>query len=229
LDAHWTSLFSFAAWSAPIPFAFASVRERPPRSLHGEEYYARRANEYDATSWDAIDSAEREAVERFIASLAPGRILDIGCATGYLTRLLGGSVVAVDQSEEMLELARRRLPLAELVRAGAPPLPFADGVFDLASSSSVYSHLETVAERTAFVAEALRIAHELVVLEQAWRPGGEPESWERRRLRDGSEHRAFKRYFTAEELVGELDGVVVFASAEFIAVRATAWLDRPRG
>src|SRR5207249_3102475 len=50
------------------------------------EYYARRAAEYDATSWDALDPVEREAVEGFVAALAPGRVLDIGCGTGYLTR-----------------------------------------------------------------------------------------------------------------------------------------------
>jgi hypothetical protein len=73
-----------------------------------KQYYARRAAEYDATSWEAVDDAEREAVERFVASLPPGRILDIGCGTGYLTRLLRGRVVAVDQSAEMLKLAQAR-------------------------------------------------------------------------------------------------------------------------
>jgi ubiquinone/menaquinone biosynthesis C-methylase UbiE len=193
-----------------------------------KEYYARRASEYDATSWGAFDPAERKAVERFVAALSPGRVLDIGCGTGYLTRLLRGSVVAVDQSEEMLELGRERVPRAEFLRADVPPLPFADGAFDLAFSSAVYSHLETAAERAAFVAEALRVAQELVVLEQAWRPGREPESWELRRLRDGSSHRVFKRYFTTDELARELNGVAVFASAEFVAVRATARAEPPQ-
>jgi hypothetical protein len=35
----------------------------------------------------------------------------------------------------MLELARTRLPGAKLIPAEMPPLPFADGVFDLAFSS----------------------------------------------------------------------------------------------
>jgi SAM-dependent methyltransferase len=183
------------------------------------EYYARRAAEYDSTSWDALDAAEREAVERFVLALAPGRVLDIGCGTGYLTRLLRGSVVAVDQSQEMLALARQRAPRAKFVRADVPPLPFADDAFDLAFSSGFYSHLETVEERAGFRAEALRVARELVVLDQVRRDGRAPESWELRRLRDGSEYRVFKRYFTAEDLASELDGMAVFASAELVAVR----------
>jgi SAM-dependent methyltransferase len=187
-----------------------------------KQYYSSRAAEYEATSWNAFDPVEREAVERFVASLPSAQVVDIGCGTGYLTRLLRGRVVAVDQSAEMLELARSRVPGAEFVRADVPPLPFPDRVFDLAFSSAVYSHIETAVARAGFVAEALRVARTLVVLEQAWRPGREPESWERRRLLDGSEHRVFKRYFTPRELARELGGVVVFESDEFLAVQTPA-------
>jgi ubiquinone/menaquinone biosynthesis C-methylase UbiE len=187
-----------------------------------KEYYARRAAEYEATSWDEVDPPQREAVERFVASLPPGHIVDIGCGTGYLTGLLRGRVVALDQSAEMLELARARVPSAEFVRADVPPLPFPDQTFELAFSSNLYSHIDTAAARAAFVAETLRVARTLVVLEQAWRPGRKRESWELRRLLDGSEHRVFKRYFTGDELARELDGVVVLASAEFLAVRTPA-------
>jgi SAM-dependent methyltransferase len=135
-------------------------------------YYARRAAEYDATSWEAFDETERARVERFVASLPPVRTLDIGCGTGYLTRFLRGSVVGVDQSADVLELARARLPGAELVCADVPPLPFADGAFDLAFSSNVYSHIDTAAARAGFVAEALRVARALIVLAiLAARPG----------------------------------------------------------
>jgi SAM-dependent methyltransferase len=184
-----------------------------------KEYYARRAAEYDATSWEAFDEGERKTVERFVASLPPGRTLDIGCGTGFLTQLLRGSVVGVDQSAEVLELARARLPGTELVCADVPPLPFPDDAFDLAFSSNFYSHLDTAAARAEVIAEALRVARALVVLEQSWRPGRKREAWELRRLLDGSEHRVFKRYLTADELARELEGVVVLASAEFAAVR----------
>ncbi len=184
-----------------------------------KEYYARRAAEYDATSWQAFDEAERETVERFVASLPPARVLDIGCGTGFLTQFLRGSVVGVDQNADVLELARAQVPGAELVCAEVPPLPFADGSFDLAFSSNVYSHIDTAAARAEFVAEALRVASAVVVLEQSWRPGREREAWELRRLLDGSEYRVFKRYLTSDELAHELDGVGVLRSAEFVAVR----------
>jgi hypothetical protein len=36
-------------------------------------------------------------LEAFVSDLPPGRSLDIACGTGYLTRLLHGDVVALDQ------------------------------------------------------------------------------------------------------------------------------------
>src|SRR5205823_2564274 len=99
------------------------------------------------------------------------QVVDLGCGTGYLTRFLRGRVVGLDQSDEMLVLARARVPSVEFVRAEVPPLPFPDNAFDLAFSSNVYSHIDAAAARAHFVAEALRVARTLVVLEQAWRPG----------------------------------------------------------
>jgi Methyltransferase domain len=84
----------------------------------------------------------------------------------------------------MLDIARTRVPHATFVQADVPPLPFAEDVFDLVFSSNVYSHIEPVETRAEFVAEALRVAPTLVVLEQAWRPGLARESYEQRRLLD---------------------------------------------
>ena len=153
-------------------------------------------------------------MERFVASLPAGRVLDIGCGTGYLTRSLCGTVTAVDQSAEMLELARARVPAADFVQADVPPLPFPDGAFDLAFSSNVYSHLD--ARRAGGRRGAAR-RRELV--KQAWQPGLERESWELRPLLDGSVYRVFKRYLTGEELAHDLAGELVFVSPEFVAVR----------
>jgi ubiquinone/menaquinone biosynthesis C-methylase UbiE len=66
-------------------------------------YYERRAPEYDATTYELArqdPTARRDLVQlgQLLADLPPGRVLDIGCGTGWLTAFLRGSVVALDQS-----------------------------------------------------------------------------------------------------------------------------------
>jgi SAM-dependent methyltransferase len=184
------------------------------------EYYDRRAPEYDASAYEAADAAEVASLTAWVAALAPGRVLDVACGTGYLTRSLRGEIVALDQSRAMLAIARDRLPGAELVRADVPPLPFEDDSFDRVFTGHFYGHLASVSERERFVAEALRVAPELVVVEQAWRPGLPRETWERRELLDGSRHEVFKRYFGADELREELHGEVALETPNFIALIA---------
>jgi SAM-dependent methyltransferase len=188
-----------------------------------KRYYERRAPEYDATTYelarqDPAAAGDLAELVRLLAELPPGRALDIGCGTGWLTRFLRGSIVGVDQSESMLRLARERLPDALLLLADVPPLPFPGGSFDRALASHVYSHIEGLGERGTFLAEALRVARELIVVEQAWQPSLPREGWEQRRLGDGSEHAVYKRYFAADDLAAELGGEVLLANESFVAV-----------
>ena len=101
------------------------------------------------------------------------------------------------------------------------PLPFADGEFDRVFTGHFYGHL-LAEERTAFVAEARRVAGELVVVDSALREGVEPEQWQSGRSRTARSHRVYKRYFVASELADELGGgEVLHAGDWFVAVRAT--------
>ena len=189
-----------------------------------KEYYDRRAPEYDATSHELARSDPETAgdaikLEETIRSLPPGRILDVACGTGWLTQLLRGRVVGLDQSDAMLGLARGRIPDAVFVRAEVPPLPFPSDSFDLVFSSHFYGHLdgETGAE---LLAEARRVASALVIVEEAWRPGlPDQPTIERRTLGDGSTHGVYKRYFTASGLAAELNGAVLLDTPSLVAVR----------
>ena len=192
-------------------------------------YYDRRAAEYDdwwyGTGLHAARdrpgwAEEVEALVRAIASLPPARTLDVACGTGFLTRHLSGEVVGLDQSESMLEIARRRVPAARFVRGDALELPFPDSTFERLFTGHFYGHLEE-AQRAAFVAEARRVAGELVVVDSALRDGHEPVELQERVLKDGSRWDVYKRYFTAAELGDELGGgEVVHAGRWFVAVRA---------
>src|SRR3954451_10928654 len=135
-------------------------------------YYDARAAEYDSwwlgtglfadrdrPGWDE----DREALRAALGALEPARVLDVACGTGSLTAPLRGDVTAIDQSAQMVRIAQARLPRARVLRGEATPLPFGEGEFDRVPPSHFYGHLQAD-ERTAFLAEAARVAAELVVV-----------------------------------------------------------------
>ena len=190
-------------------------------------YYEARAPEYD--DWyegtGRFAKRHRPAWTELLAELAdhlralpPARTLDVGCGTGYATRWLPGEITGLDQSPAMLAIAARRLPHARFVRGDALDLPFPDGAFDRVTTMSFYGHLEA-GDRERFLAEARRVARELVVVDAALRDGVEPEERQERVLDDGSRWTVYKRYFTPEGLVDELGvGRVLYAGRWFVAV-----------
>ena len=192
-------------------------------------YYEARAPEYDDWWLGTGLFAERDRpgwpddVVRLlgaIASLPPARTLDVACGTGFLTRHLHGEVVGFDQSPSMLEIAARRAPHATFVQGDALALPFEDGAFDRLFTSHFYGHLEGD-DRTRFLAEARRVARELVVVDAALRPEVEPAQLQERILNDGSRWEVYKRYFTADELLGELGrGETLLDARWILAVRS---------
>jgi ubiquinone/menaquinone biosynthesis C-methylase UbiE len=192
-------------------------------------YYERRAQEYDDWYLGTGRFAERdrpgweEEVERLcdaLEELPPARTLDVACGTGFLTRHLPGEIVGFDQSEAMLEEARRQAPAATFVQGDGLALPFPDGAFERLFTAHFYGHLEG-ADRETFLREARRVASEIVVVDSALRPGVDPEERQERILNDGSRWEVYKRYFTPEELARELgDGQAVFAGHWFVGVRS---------
>jgi SAM-dependent methyltransferase len=208
--------------TAPPP-AFA----RDPATAR---YYERRADEYDdwyegrgrfadrdRPGWDD----EVDGLTAFVRGLSPARTLDVACGTGFLTRHLRGYAVGLDRSAAMLAVARGR-DVGAVLMADALTLPFRDGAFDRVLTGHFYGHLPPD-ERARFLAEATRVAGELIVVDSALRPDVEPEQWQERVLNDGSRHRVYKRYLTAEALATEIDGRVALAGTWFVAARAGRW------
>jgi len=203
-----------------------AARREPGRSASAiKRYHDRRAAEYDATTYERAPespdaAADLAALTSLVRSLAYERVLDVGCGTGWLTQFLGGSITVVDQSNRMLARALARNPGVRSVRADVPPLPFDHGAFDLVFSSHLYSHFVSADERAFFRSECTRVAPVLVLVEQAAQPGRERESWEERRLSDGTAHSVFKRYLSAAELATEVGGSVLLENPSFVAVAA---------
>lgn len=188
-------------------------------------YYDARAAEYD--SWYLGTGlfaerdrpgwhADRDALVAALAALPPARTLDAACGTGFLTRHLRGLVVGLDQSPRMVAIAQSRLPDGVALVGDALALPFADDALDRVLAGHFYGHLAGD-ERETFLREARRVAPELIVVDSA---GDDREEWQERRLEDGTRHRVYKRWFTAEALAGELGGrtATVHAGRWFVAV-----------
>jgi demethylmenaquinone methyltransferase/2-methoxy-6-polyprenyl-1,4-benzoquinol methylase len=193
-----------------------------------KEYYDTRAPEYDEWWLGQGRFAKRErpgweaelaGVTGLLAALPPVRTLDVACGTGFVTQHLPGEIVGLDQSAAMIEIAGRRLPGATFVVGDALALPFPDGAFARLFASYFYCHLEE-AERATFLAEARRVAPELLVLGSRRGEGDELERWEERVLNDGSRWEVFKRVFEPDALAAELGGEVLHAGRWFVLVRA---------
>ena len=156
------------------------------------------------------------------------RLLEVGC--GPATTLWGANLERIDPSWKltladfspgMIEAARDLLgDRADYVVADAQDLPFDDGGFQRVFTGHFYGHLEPW-ERELFLAEARRVAPELVVVDAIARKDRAREEWQERILEDGSRWQVFKRYFDPEQLAAELGGgEVLHSSRWFVLVRA---------
>jgi ubiquinone/menaquinone biosynthesis C-methylase UbiE len=195
------------------------------------EYYNMRAPEYDEwyrgtglfadrdrEGW----AAELQELTSKLAALPPSRTLDVACGTGFLTRWLPGAITGLDQSAEMLELAREQAPAASFVRGDGLDLPFADGEFERVFTGHFYGHLDPD-EGERFLSEASRVATELVVVDTHLQAEQPPEHMQERVLNDGSRFTILKRYFSGGGLADEIGGgEVLHNGAWFVMVRRTA-------
>jgi ubiquinone/menaquinone biosynthesis C-methylase UbiE len=177
-------------------------------------YYHARAREYD--DWwlqrglfeartNPAWQAERDRAFEAIRALAPRRTLDVACGTGLVTRLLPGPVTGLDQSDAMLAIAARQAPGSALVHGDALALPVPDAAFERVFTSHFYGHLEE-GDRERFLAEARRVAPELIVFDAALHDGEPRQEWQERVLDDGTRWTVYKRFFTAGDLLDELGG-----------------------
>jgi len=119
----------------------------------------------DVLETRGADPRQQQMRQSFLADVAfpPGAaVLEVGCGTGVLTRVLAsrpsvGSVVGVDIAESLLDKARELaagIPGLEFAQADARSLPFEDERFDVVVFDSTLSH---VPEPERAVAEAFRV------------------------------------------------------------------------
>lgn len=101
-----------------------------------------------------------------IAAANPARYLEVGCGEGELAARvqheIGCEVVAVDQSERMVELTRERGVDARV--GDVQDLPFADGEFDCAAAAWMLYHVADIEQALDELARVLRRGGQLIAV-----------------------------------------------------------------
>ena len=108
----------------------------------------------------------REIAFSAVAEMRPRRILEVGCGEGELAeRMLNelrAEVVAVDQSERMVEITGGRG--VDALVGDVQALPFADGEFDAAVAAWVLFHVREIDRALSELARVLRPGGRLVAV-----------------------------------------------------------------
>jgi SAM-dependent methyltransferase len=113
----------------------------------------------------------REIAFRAVAEVRPIRVLEVGPGQGWMSERiqleLGANVLAVDQSEHMVQLTRERG--VEALVGDVRELPVEDGAFDCAVAAWMLYHVREIDEALAELARVLRPGGRLVAVTNAAR------------------------------------------------------------
>lgn len=189
---------------------------RPDATL--VEYYARRAGEYERI-YAKPERQEDLATLRALLKqwLAGHRVLEVACGTGYWTQIISESAVSVlatDLNEETLEIARRKPYPKRNVGfqlADAWSLPDLNGNFTAGFAAFWWSHVprQTIhvfleALHRKLSAGALVVFVDNNFVEGSSTPVARRDeagnTFQKRRLEDGSEFEVLKNFPTETEL-----------------------------
>jgi SAM-dependent methyltransferase len=156
-----------------------------------------------------------------LATMAARRVLEVGSGKGELAERLvgelGADVVAVDQSERMVELTLARG--IEAIVGDVQVLPFEDGAFDAAVAAWMLYHVPDVERAIAELCRVLRPDGRLVAvtnsvenLIELWSLVGEGPKSDYAFGRENGEEILRRRFGSVERL--DADGEVIFPDWE---------------
>lgn len=183
-------------------------------------YYAQRAREYEEIYAKPERQADLDRVRGWLrGELSGHRVLEVGCGTGYWTEWLAPvveAIVATDAGAEVLDVARQKSYPAKRVRfaiADAYELGAVAGEFSAAFAGFFWSHvpLARISEFLLGLHGRLGAEARVVLLDNRYvtcsstpiaRRDDEGNTYQKRRLADGSEHEVLKNFPSPDEVRG---------------------------
>jgi len=186
------------------------------------EYYRRRAGEYEAIYARPERQADLARLRQIVPDrLRARRVLEIACGTGYWTEIMArtaASIVATDVAEEPLRLAREKSFPQGRVQcriADAYALQSGLGTFNAAFAGFWWSHVARarIGEFLGSLHARLEAGARVLLLDNRYVEGSstpfcgrdaDGNTYQLRRLADGSETRLLKNFPSEAELRGSL-------------------------
>lgn len=175
-----------------------------------------------AAAWsNSTGPSPRELTFAAVAEVSPARVLEVGCGRGELSERvqveLGAEVVALDQSERMVELTSARGVHAIL--GDVQDLPFENASFDCAVAAWMLYHVVDLDRGLAELARVLRPGGRLVAstngarnLPELWDMFGS-DSWRQHNFSVEGAEAELLRHFAAVER-RDANGTVTFEDWE---------------
>jgi ubiquinone/menaquinone biosynthesis C-methylase UbiE len=182
------------------------MSEHKPKVVKGladtVDWYNKNSDTY-ARGLDEAVAFAADSVNDFLEVLAPhAYILEAGCGPGRETRIFnkkGVRTLGVDLSDGLLNIARKRNPDTEYLKADFRDLPLEDESFDGVFSHASLVHLETVRDVKQSLREFCRVLkRDGLLLVKVKTQTGEKETDV---VSDSlSKHDRFFRYYQPERL-----------------------------
>ncbi len=100
---------------------------------------------YDTALGKHVDDVETQCAFKWVRPLEKSHFLDVGCGTGNFTQKLvskGHKVTGIDISENMLQIAREKVPEAIFHKMDVYNLAFDDNTFDNVISMAAFEFIE---------------------------------------------------------------------------------------
>ena len=198
------------------------------------EYYAQRAAKYERIYAKPERQADLRTMHQFLSMAFPGdHLLEVACGTGYWTQFIAKSaatILATDCNLEVINLARRKdfgACRVEFAEADAYLLDGIAGVHTAGFHGFWWSHVP-MAKIGAFLSvfhARLSPGARVVMIDNAYvkgsstpisRQDADGNTYQIRRLQDGSEHEVLKNFPTETRLRESLSGHGTEISVKFL-------------
>ncbi len=183
-----------------------------------ETYYSRRAAEYENIYKKPERQEDLQLIKKFVIdSYQDKSVLEIACGTGYWTEIISGSansITAIDSSKEVLEIAKAksyRINNVEFIKDDALSLSKIKNNFDSSFCGFLLSHIHknNIESFITNLHKKLESGSVVVMIDNNFADGSSTpisrkddkgNTFQLRKLEDGSEFEVLKNFYTENEL-----------------------------